>query len=88
VVLDVHLVGVPPMTDFHQPQPVQKCAGCGADCDWCVGANKARAAFPRAIRPPHHDKDADKPGEHHCHRCFMKLLGVATVLCDGDGEKP
>ena len=36
VVLDVHLVGVPPMTDFHQPQPVQKCAGCGADCDWCV----------------------------------------------------
>jgi hypothetical protein len=52
---------------FHVPRLVQQCA-CGADCDWCIGANKARAAFPRARVPPMHDADT----EHECMACFLK----------------
>ena len=66
-------------------RPVQKCA-CGADCDWCVGANRARAAFPRAKVPPRHDGDT----EHECMACFLKRDDLTVVTC-GDaatGESP
>jgi len=53
--------------DFHEPQPVQKCA-CGLDCDWCIAANQSRRAFPNARVPPKHDGTED----HSCTRCFLK----------------
>lgn len=64
------------MSDFHQPKPVEKCT-CDADCDWCVGANRARAAFPRAIVPPHHDADTT----HECHVCFLKRPDLVVTEC-------
>lgn len=48
-------------------KPVHKCA-CGADCAWCVGANVARAKFPRAKLPPTHDADTN----HECVACFER----------------
>jgi hypothetical protein len=46
-------------------RPVEKCP-CGAECDWCIAANRARSAFPRATVPPKHDADT----EHQCLPCF------------------
>lgn len=65
--------------------PIHKCA-CGADCEWCVVANRARAAFPRAKSPPKHDGDT----EHHCADCFLRLPGLIVTECnhidDGEGR--
>lgn len=60
--------------------PVRPCHECGPTCDWCVGSNQARRAFPRAIKPPVHDADHDKPEEHHCVACFVKVAEV--VRCN------
>lgn len=57
--------------------PVHKCA-CGADCDWCIGANRARAAFPRAKVPPVHDAST----EHECVDCFEKRPDLQVFECN------
>lgn len=51
-------------------RPVQKCK-CGADCDWCIGANRARRAFPNAIEPPQHDHEN---AVHECVECFERAF--------------
>ena len=69
---------------MSEPRPVEKCA-CGADCDWCLGANRARAAFPRAKRPPQHDGDT----EHECAACFLMRPDLQHIHCTrADGEEP
>lgn len=63
----------------HLVHPVHYCP-CGAECAWCVGANRARAAFPRATVPPRHD--AAKDDEHHCVACFEALAEAAIAAGD------
>jgi bacterioferritin-associated ferredoxin len=67
------------ITDFRQPRPVHKCA-CGADCAWCVGANAARAAFPRAKVAPRHDADTS----HECVACFE--VRAKKAIAEGGGD--
>lgn len=62
---------------------MKKCA-CGADCAWCVDANKFRVAFPRAKVPPTHDADADT--DHHCTACFMRLSDLRVTKCSKEGR--
>lgn len=66
---------------FHDPKPVRKCA-CGKPCQWCLAANKARAAFPNATVPPKHDADT----EHLCVECFMKHPDLKTLDCRRPGK--
>ena len=79
--------------------PLRACAQCGHDCDWCIGANEARVAFPRATKPPFHDADHDKPEEHSCIACFEKKAmemiakgepGASMITCGKSalGEEP
>jgi len=64
------------------PKPVEKCFWCGADCDWCLAANQARLAFPRATRPPMHDADT----EHICKACFLDSPGLVITMCNPTEE--
>lgn len=61
------------------PRPVQKCP-CGDDCAWCIGANEARAKFPRATVAPAHD--SAKQNEHQCIPCFEALAEAALAAGD------
>jgi len=62
--------------------PVRRCCVCGADCDWCVGTNKARRVLPRAVAK--HDEVHDNPDEHYCVSCFEK---AATHTARGELHK-
>lgn len=63
---------------------LRPCHRCGAPCDWCAGANRARKAFPRATKTPRHDAEHDTPEEHHCVPCFMKV--AEAVRCSTERE--
>lgn len=68
--------------------PVRPCHACGADCDWCIAANRARAVFPRATVAPLHDADTDAPDKHHCQPCFLKLPGLVVTTCSEEDMTP
>jgi len=59
--------------------PVKKCK-CGADCSWCIVANKARAAFPRA-KPGVIVHDSALEDDHECEECFMKRGDLTVITC-------
>lgn len=58
---------------------VRPCHACGADCEWCAAANRARAAFPRATVPPRHDA-AEADDLHHCVTCFLRLPALLAEV--------